>query len=182
MRLCIGFLFVLLSLASDLAAQSTCNDTCGANRSAVLGNASNERTSILNDPACSLRLVLKSPVRGEELSISGGSAERNFLGRTYIAPLSRLSDYLVLTFALQSDAVYPPLSARGGKDMVAYLRGLEDDPKYALRWSLVFRASPQSAQDDRVALRATWKNPGAGPGCSITEVRLAPSNFTLWCR
>lgn len=181
MRL-IASLILCFFIVSDAEAQSSCNESCGSrNRSTALGVASSDRSALLTDSSCSLRLVLKSPTRGEEISFRAGTVERNFMGVTFTAPFNKISDLLVLNVALQNDALYPQLFARGAKDTVATMKVLEDDPRAGLRWSLVFRATPQSASEDRVSLRATWRNPSAPSGFSMTEVRLAPANFAVWC-
>lgn len=183
MRFVALFLAIVFVVGSDVGAQSNCGDTCGsANRSVPLGVVSAERAALLKDPACPLRLVLKSPSRGDEMSIPSGIVERNFLGLTFTAPFNKVSDHLVLSVALQSDGMYLPVSAKGAKDSIAALKVLEDDPKAGVRWSIIVRSSSQSVADDRVSLRATWRSLGAGSGFSVTEVRLAPSNFILWCR
>lgn len=181
MRLSSVLLFSLVCIAGNTFAQSN-GDSCGcSNKGATLGVASSERGSILSDSTCSLRLVLKSPSRGDEMSIPSGIVERNFMGTTFNAPFNKISDLLVLSVALQNDAMFPAAFARGAREAVAALKVMEDDPKAGLRWSFVFRASSQPT-DDRVTLRATWRNPSATSGFSSTEVRLAASNFTLWCR
>jgi hypothetical protein len=171
------FFAILMMVGSEVTAQSNCEGACAA-----LGVASAERASILKDPTCALRLVLKSPSRGDEMSIPSGIVERNFMGLTFTAPFNKISDHLTLSVALQNDGMYQPFAAKGAKDSIAALRALEDDPKAGLRWSIVVRAASQSASDDRVSLRATWRNPSVASGFSVTEVRLAPSLFTLWCR
>lgn len=176
-------LLVSLGITCQALAQSSGNDSCNcSNKSATLGVASIERTSILFDPSCSLRFVLKSPVRGEEISIPSGSVERNFMGITVAAPFNKISDHLVLSVALQSDGMYPPFAAKGAKDSVAALKILEDDPRAGLRWSVIVRASPQSPSHDKISLRATWRSLSAGSGFSVAEVRLSPANVTVWCR
>lgn len=176
-------LFIILGITGETLAQSSGNDSCNcSNRSATLGVASVERTSILSDPSCPLRIVVKSPVRGEEISIPSGSVERNFMGLTVAAPFNKVSDHLVLSVALQSDGMYPPFAAKGAKESVAALKMLEDDPRAGLRWSVIVRASLQSPSDDKISLRATWRSLSAGSGFSVTEVRLSPANVAVWCR
>lgn len=176
-------LLALIGMAGSVSAQSAGQESCEPrNRSAALGVPSSERTSILSNPSCSLRLVLQSPVRGEQMSIPSGLVERNFMGTTFTAPFNKISDLLVLTVALQNDSLFPATSARGSKESVAALKNLEDDPTAGLRWSFIHRAPAHPSTDDRVSLRATWRNKGASSGFSMTEVRLAPSHFTVWCR
>jgi hypothetical protein len=179
--LLVSLLFFVTTV--DVHAQSTCSDSCEPkNQSATLGLPSTSRASILGAPACSLRLVLSSPSRGEQMSIPGGIVERNFLGVTYTAPFNKISDHLVLSMALQNDATFPAHSGRSSRESITSIKAMEDDPTLGLLWSLIFRASPQSPSEDRVSLRATWRNKGSSSGFSVTEVRLAPSNFTIWCR
>jgi hypothetical protein len=182
MRSILVFLSTLL-FVPGVSAQSLCQDSCESrNRSAVLGVSSPEKTSILNDSSCSLRLVFTSPVRGDQMSIPSGIVERNAMGLTFTAPFNKVSDLLVLNVALQSDSMFPASFSRGAKESLAVLKSMEDDPAVGLRWSLVYRTSSQSPADDRVSLRATWRNKGSSSGFSLTEVRLAPVNFALWCR
>lgn len=183
MRSFLTVVLVGLVSVSQAAAQSVCQDSCEPrNRSAALGASSAAKSSLLNDPSCSLRLVLKSPARGEEMSVPSGIVERSAMGITVTAPFNKISDLLVLSVALQSDALFPASSGRGAKESIAAMKNMEDDPALGLRWSLVYRAAVPPSGDDKITLRATWRNRGSTSGFSMTEVRLAPANFTLWCR
>lgn len=183
MKSLVALVVIFSVFSAEVSAQTSCADSCEPrNRSVGLGSPSAARSSILSDSSCSLRLVLKSPAREEEMSIPSGIVERGGMGVTFSAPFNKISDMLLLSISLQSDLMFPAATARGARETLATLKNMEDDPALGMRWSFVYRAPAQPQGEDRISLRATWRNRSSSSGFSMTEVRLSPSNFALWCR